>query len=97
MGIIFVMANQMLIVFGVFADRVKIDSSNGNKKLMEADTAFSVFGFFLFFIYSVFGMMLGVFRNDIIRDVDAEYLNNDETKGEYGDEDDSIDLPPEDI
>ena len=54
----------------------------------------NVFAFFLFFIYSVFGMMLSVFRNDIIRDVDMEYT--DATRNEY-DDDDSIDLPPEDI
>lgn len=58
LGVIFVMANQMLIIFGIFCDRTYNDPS-GQK---EADTAVAVFAFFLFGIYSVFGTMLAVFR-----------------------------------
>ena len=84
------MANQMLILFGIFVDRVNLDQKE--KGIAEADSAMATFAYFLFIIYFVFGTMLAVFRNDIIKDADTQPLNNG-----GGADDDSIELPPENI
>ncbi len=57
----------MLILFVIFAER-----AGGAKGTISATTqseqAMAVFAFFLFMIYGFFGMMLAVFRGDIIQD-----------------------------
>lgn len=55
----------MLIVFAFFAER----AGNAKKvvdKTTQAQQAMAVFSFFLFLIYGFFGLLLGVFRYDII-------------------------------
>ena len=66
LGIIFVMTQQMLIVFAFFADQAG-DASNTSTQI-AAQKAMAVFAFFIFFVYTVFGSMLAVFRNDIIKE-----------------------------
>ena len=84
------MANQMLILFGIFVDRVNLDVKE--PAIDEADTAMATFAYFLFVIYFVFGTMLAVFRNDIIKDADTQPLANG-----TGTDEESMELPPENI
>lgn len=86
------MANQMLIIFGIFVDRVKVDTSS---QIKQANTAMAVFAFFLFSVYVVFGTMLAVFRNDIIKD--NELMRQDGVSHMHVGDDDSLELPPENI
>jgi uncharacterized membrane protein len=55
----------MLIVFAVFTERAKDQSNTLSQK--QAVEALAVFSFFLFVIYGLFGTMLAVFRDDIIK------------------------------
>lgn len=60
------MTQQTLIVFAIFVERSgKVDQTMSAK---QSQQALAVFFFFLFLIYSAFGTMLSVFRNDIIKD-----------------------------
>jgi len=90
LGVIFIMCNQMLIIFGIFVDRVNLDTEH---QIKQADTAMAVFAFFLFVVYGIFGTMLAVFRNDIIKEVDL----NEGAAGATPRDDDSVELPPENI
>lgn len=59
------MTQQMLIIFAIFADRAQDQSASTTQ--IQSVEAMAVFAFFLFFIYAVFGSMLAVFRDDIIK------------------------------
>lgn len=65
LGVIFIMTQQMLIIFAIFADRAQDQSASTTQ--IQSVEAMAVFAFFLFFIYAVFGSMLAVFRDDIIK------------------------------
>ena len=56
----------MLILFAIFIDRTNSES-NGNNTTVKAENAFAAFSFIIFVIYSIFGSMLAVFRNDVIK------------------------------
>jgi hypothetical protein len=60
------MTQQMLIIFAIFAERSK-DPTN-SLAAEQAVQTMAVFSFFLFLIYAIFGSMLSVFRDDIIRE-----------------------------
>lgn len=92
LGLIFVLSNQMLIIFGIFADRTNVDTETTIK---QADGAMASFAFFLFLVYATFGTMLAVFRNDIIKDNDD--VNSAMAGQGGGNDDDSVELPPENI
>jgi hypothetical protein len=66
MGVIFIMTQQMLIVFAIFADRAQ-DPSNSSV-ITQSEEVMSVFAFFLFIVYAVYATMLAVFRDDIIKE-----------------------------
>ncbi len=85
------MANQMLIIFGIFADRANVDIE---PRIKQADGAMAAFAFFLFVNYTVFGSMLSVFRNDIIKETD-ELVTADNGQSGHGGDDDNVDIPPE--
>jgi hypothetical protein len=65
LGVLFIMTQQMLIIFAIFTERSK-DQSNTLSQT-QATEAMAVFAFFLFFIYTMFGGMLAVFRDDVIK------------------------------
>ncbi len=67
LGVIFVMVQQMLIVFAFFAEQAQ-DPTN-TPALTMSQQAMAVFAFFLFIVYSGFGSMLAVFRDDIIKEI----------------------------
>lgn len=67
LGIIFVMVQQMLILFAFFAEQAK-DPTN-TPALTMSQQAMAVFSFFIFIIYAGFGSMLAVFRDDIIKEI----------------------------
>lgn len=64
LGVVFIMTNQMLILFGIFVDR----AINGHSPLAvtQSQQAMAVFAFFLFFVYGLFTILLAVFRNQVI-------------------------------
>ena len=59
------MNSQMLILFAIFVDHAKKET---DPKVIASQNAVAVFSFFLFVIYGIFGTILAVFRNDIIKD-----------------------------
>lgn len=68
MGVVFVMSNQMLILFAIFADRAhQVGLADGTAPL-QAQQAMAVFSFFLFIVYGFFGAVLAIFRNDVVKD-----------------------------
>lgn len=67
LGVIFVMVQQMLILFAFFAEQAQ-DPTN-TPALTASQEAMAVFAFFIFIVYSGFGSMLAVFRDDIIKEV----------------------------
>ena len=70
MGIIFVMVQQMLILFAFFAER----STNPGQvtSVVASQQAMAVFSFFIFLVYASFGLMLAVFRVDFIKAASEE-------------------------
>ena len=56
----------MLILFAIFVDHSKFQ--NQDLESVQAQSAFASFAFFLVVVYTSFGSMLAVFRNDIIKD-----------------------------
>jgi hypothetical protein len=66
-GVIFVAAQQMLILFVIYADRAGKSQKVVDKKT-QAEQAMAVFSFFLFLIYGFFGLLLTVFRADILQE-----------------------------
>lgn len=66
LGVIFVMANQMLIIFAIYVEASRDPSNSGVQK--SSQEAMAVFAWFLFMIYAAFGIMLATFRNDVIKE-----------------------------
>lgn len=83
------MANQMLIIFAMFADRAQTDET---KKLRDINAAVATFSFFLAVVYSIFGILLTIFRFDVVK---VEQLMSEEDE-DYEDTT-SVELPPENI
>lgn len=70
MGIIFVMVQQMLILFAFFAERSQ--QANQLASVIVSQQAMAVFAFFLFLVYGAFGALLVVFRVDFIKEASGE-------------------------
>lgn len=70
MGIIFVMVQQMLILFAFFAERSQ--QTNQLPSVIVSQQAMAVFAFFLFLVYGAFGSLLVVFRVDFIKEASGE-------------------------
>jgi hypothetical protein len=66
LGVIFVMTQQMLIIFAIFVERSQVNASTQTLAVTQSQQAMAVFSWFLFMIYAGFGMMLYVFRNDLV-------------------------------
>lgn len=56
----------MLILFAIYVDRVGKTTTTPATNTQQAQQAMAVFSFFLFLIYGFFGLLLSVFRNDVI-------------------------------
>ena len=67
LGVVFVMANQMLILFAIFADRAHHVGLADGVSQLQAQQAMAVFSFFLFVVYGFFGSVLAIFRNEIVK------------------------------
>ena len=62
------MSNQMLILFAIFVDRAnKVGLADGIA-VQQAQSAMAVFSFFLFLVYGFFGLILAIFRNDVVKE-----------------------------
>jgi hypothetical protein len=66
LGVVFVMTQQMLIMFALFVERATLSTRSGLPNVAATQRAMAVFSFFLFMIYASFGLMLYVFRNDLV-------------------------------
>ena len=67
LGVVLVMSQQMLIIGAIFGGEASAKEGADDDEA-NADSAMSVFAFFLGTVYSVFAVLLAVFRNDLIRD-----------------------------
>jgi len=67
LGVVFVMTNQMLILFAFFAERSKVVGATAGPQVQQAQQAMAVFSFFLFLVYGFFGLVLGIFRNEVVK------------------------------
>mmetsp|Transcript_20155 Transcript_20155/g.19467 ORF Transcript_20155/g.19467 Transcript_20155/m.19467 type:complete len:204 (-) Transcript_20155:145-756(-) len=72
LGVVFVMCNQMLILFAIFADRSTQVGESEGMTVMRAQQAMAVFSFFLFIVYGFFGSVLAIFRNDVVKQAELE-------------------------
>ena len=61
LGVIFIMCQQMLIIFAIFVDRSKLPGET--MSVVASQQAVAVFAFFLFIVYSAFGILLATFRD----------------------------------
>jgi len=76
LGVIFIVCQQMLIIFAIFADLSgKAQTGTVVDQKTQAKQAMAVFAFFLFLIYGFFGSLLSTFRYDIIVDESANQSN----------------------
>jgi len=64
LGIVFIMTQQMLILFALFVERSQL--SGNTSSITQSQQAMATFAFFLFLVYGAFGSMLAVFRHEII-------------------------------
>jgi len=62
-GFVFALANLCLILSAIFGNLADVVDDDDESRPYEA---FTVFQFFLFIVYSIFGTMLCVFRSDLI-------------------------------
>ncbi len=76
LGVIFIMTQQMLILFAIFVERSKQPSMQADPATKSSSEAMATFSFFLFLLYSSFGTMLAVFRNDVIKQEENEKEQN---------------------
>lgn len=68
LGCVCIMANQCLMLVGIFGSESVHDDGGDGKSAKEeraSRDAFTTFAFFLFCIYAAFGFLLAVFRNDL--------------------------------
>ncbi len=77
LGIMFIVCQQMLIIFAIFVERSQTATDPAS---VSAQQAMATFSFFIFIVYGVFGTALAVYRNDIIKS-DA-HANLEEVSGE---------------
>eukprot|EP00981_Chlorochromonas_danica_P005371 scaffold1088_cov177-Ochromonas_danica.AAC.7 len=84
-GIIFIMTQQMLILFAIFVEQSQ--ASDNTTEQTQAQQAMAVFTFFVFFIYASFGTMLTVFRDDVIKqEVMTSDMDYDQGQGIPGED-----------
>jgi len=69
LGVLFIMVQQMLILFAIFVDRSKIPGQSAS--VVSSQQAMATFSFFLFLVYMLFGSLLGVYREDILKKDDG--------------------------
>eukprot|EP00597_Dinobryon_sp_UTEXLB2267_P002776 CAMPEP_0170074476 /NCGR_PEP_ID=MMETSP0019_2-20121128/11773_1 /TAXON_ID=98059 /ORGANISM="Dinobryon sp., Strain UTEXLB2267" /LENGTH=93 /DNA_ID=CAMNT_0010284803 /DNA_START=329 /DNA_END=610 /DNA_ORIENTATION=+ len=78
------MTQQMLILFAIFVERSQLIGESQTVK--SSQQAMAVFSFFLFLIYAAFGLMLVVFRDDVIKDETIDSNNMGEGQHQQYDE-----------
>ena len=79
LGVLFIMVQQMLILFAIFVERSKIPGQSAG--VVSSQQAMATFSFFLFLIYTFFGSLLGVYRDDVLKkddtsDMDPAYADD---------------------
>lgn len=89
-GLVFVQSNLCLMLCAIFGNIADVIEDDDVDRPYEA---FSAFQFFLFTVYSIFGVSLTVFRNELIEDPfssEGGRNSNDEPGGGFGEKT----LPP---
>ena len=88
LGVVFVMSNQMLILFAIFAERSQVIGSTAGKEVQQAQQAMAVFSFFLWLVYGFFGLVLGIFRNEVVKQesLSADAMDNGGGEVQYDDD-----------
>ena len=66
LGIVFIMTQQMLILFAIFVERAQLPKQS--QTFTGSQQAMAIFAWFLFLIYAAFGLMLAIFRDDVIKE-----------------------------
>lgn len=75
LGVIFVLFNQMLILFIVFAERSSM--ADQSEVAVQAQKALAAFSFILCAVYGSFGSCLGVFRREVAKQEVATHDDDD--------------------
>lgn len=65
LGVVFVACQQMLIIFALFVEQSQVSTQAASD--VSTYRAMAAFSFLLFFVYATFGVLLAVFRDDIIK------------------------------
>lgn len=94
LGVIFIMTNQMLILFVLFADYAKNSTATvaaQSSDVQATERAMSAFSFFLFIVYGLFGSLLAIFRSDIIKNAEDDLSMEQETGSQVND------VPPDSV
>ena len=66
LGVCFIIAHQLLIVFSIFVERGQMVSTN-NQGVKSAAEAFAAFCFLMFLGFSLSGMFIYMFRAHVIK------------------------------
>lgn len=79
LGSIFILCNQMLILFAVFVDKssTSITTSNTEQRT-DARGSFAAISFFIFILYASVGTLLAVFRADVFSNAEASLQPDEE-------------------
>lgn len=94
LGLVFVLCQQLLIIFAVFVEQSQLPDQSTMD--IQAYNALASFSFLLFIIYSTFGILLAVFRDDIIKvDNDGYYSAANTKPGMYFEGEAFDDIPPQ--
>jgi uncharacterized protein YacL len=65
LGVVFIACQQMLIIFALFVEESQVTTQISSDK--STYRAMAAFCFLLFLVYATFGILLAVFRDDIIK------------------------------
>ena len=96
LGVTFIGCQQMLIIFAIFVERShSATDPNSAKALMQR--AMAIFSFFVFIVWGIFGILLAVYRSDVIKDVSREGLAIRQLESQFGNFPDSFPLITEHV
>ena len=85
-GMLFILTNQMLILFAIFADFANIVSAQQTAQVVATERAMAAFSFFLFLLYLIVTLITFAYRDDLVK---GDTTNDDEkdTEGQQDPDD----------
>ena len=66
-GMLFILTNQMLILFAIFADFANIVSPQQTAQVVATERAMAAFSFFLFLLYLIVTLITFAYRDDLVK------------------------------